>query len=408
MAKRILLVNKFYYNRGGDCIVMMNTEKLLRDNGYDVGVYAMHYSENDQSPWSRYFASEVNFGGDMSAKIKGLKRTLGMGDIKASFAKILKDFNPDVVHLHNIHSYLSPALAEIAHKQGKKVVWTMHDYKLLCPAYSCLRNEQTCELCFHDKSPVIKHRCMKGSLAGSAIAWLEAQKWNKKRLQQSTHTFICPSQFMAQKMTEGGFEPSQLEVLCNFVDPNKLALYKTLDTHTRQDYYCYVGRLSPEKGVETMLKAAAHSQHKFQVAGDGPLASKLQAQYAHCNNIKFLGRLNAQEVSHLLANARFSVIASECYENNPLGVIESLCAGTPVVGANKGGIPELINSHNGIIFTAGNSQMLARCIEQAWNKPWNYNSIKQEAFKAFSPETHLNKLECIYQSQAMLHPPASQ
>lgn len=237
---------------------------------------------------------------------------------------------------------------------------------------------------------------MKGSLAGSAIAWLEAKKWNKKRLQQSTHTFICPSQFMAQKMNEGGFNASQLEVLCNFVDPNKLALYQALEAQSRQDYYCYVGRLSPEKGIETLLKVAAQSNHMLQVAGDGPLAQKLQAQYAHHDNIIFLGRLNAQQVSQLLIHARFSVIASEWYENNPLGVIESLCAGTPVVGANMGGIPELINSHNGIIFTAGNSQMLARCIEQAWDNKWDNNAIKQEAIQAFSPQTHLQKLIKIY------------
>ena len=148
MAKRILIVNKFYYNRGGDCIVAMNTERLLQENGYDVGFFAMKYSENNPTRFSEYFAEEVNFSSGLTGKIQGLRRTLGLGNIRTSFTRILDDFKPDVVHLNNIHSYLSPVLAQMAHKRGIRVVWTLHDYKLLCPSYACLRNGKPCELCY--------------------------------------------------------------------------------------------------------------------------------------------------------------------------------------------------------------------------------------------------------------------
>ena len=108
MAQKILLVNKFYYPRGGDCVVMMNTESMLLSAGYDVAVFAMQYPGTADSPYKRYFANEVNFSGGISEKLNGLKRTLGLGDIRTSFKRILDDFKPDVVHLHNIHSYLSP------------------------------------------------------------------------------------------------------------------------------------------------------------------------------------------------------------------------------------------------------------------------------------------------------------
>ena len=396
MAQKILLVNKFYYPRGGDCIVMMNTERLLLDAGYDVAVYAMQYPGTMDSPYKKYFAPEVNFSGNASQKMEAAKRTLGWGEVKASFEALLNVFQPDVVHLHNIHSYLSPVLAEMAHRRGIRVVWTLHDYKLLCPAYSCTRAGHPCELCFTQKAPVLKHRCMKGSLAASAIAWLEAKKWNRKALEAFTDAFICPSEFMASKMLSGGFNPAKLKVLCNFVDPEKLHLLQSTEAGRREPFYCYVGRLSEEKGVRTLLKAAAQLPHELRIAGGGPLADELKATYAHYPQIKFLGHLDAQAVASLLSQAKFSVMPSECYENNPLGVIESLCAGTPVVGAEIGGIPELIDPDTGITYASANTDALATAIEMAMDRNWQHTEIKAQAIHRFSPQTHLKTLTQIY------------
>ena len=396
MAQKILLVNKFYYPRGGDCIVMMNTERLLLDAGYDVAVYAMQYPDTIDSPYKKYFAPEVNFSGNASQKMEAAKRTLGWGEIKASFETLLNDFQPDVVHLHNIHSYLSPVLGQIAHRRGIRVVWTLHDYKLLCPAYTCTRSGRPCELCFLQKSNVLHHRCMKGSLAASAIAWLEAKKWNRKVLESFTDAFICPSEFMASKMLSGGFNPEKLKVLCNFVDPEKLQRLQSAEVNHRESYYCYVGRLSEEKGVRTLLKVAAQSEHRLRIAGNGPLAEELKATYAHCPQIEFLGHLDAQAVASLLSHAKCSVIPSECYENNPLGVIESLCAGTPVVGAEIGGIPELIGPDTGITFASGNAQALATAIHIAMSRTWHHPEIKAESISRFSPESHLKILARLY------------
>ena len=376
--------------------MMMNTERLLLDAGYDVAVYAMQYPDTIDSPYKKYFAPEVNFSGNASQKMEAAKRTLGWGEIKASFETLLNDFQPDVVHLHNIHSYLSPVLGQIAHRRGIRVVWTLHDYKLLCPAYTCTRSGRPCELCFLQKSNVLHHRCMKDSLAASAIAWLEAKKWNRKVLESFTDAFICPSEFMASKMLSGGFNPEKLKVLCNFVDPEKLQRLQSAEVNHRESYYCYVGRLSEEKGVRTLLKVAAQSEHRLRIAGNGPLAEELKATYAHCPQIEFLGHLDAQAVASLLSHAKCSVIPSECYENNPLGVIESLCAGTPVVGAEIGGIPELIGPDTGITFASGNAQALATAIHIAMSRSWHHEQIKAEAISRFSPESHLKILARLY------------
>ncbi|MGN0213345.1 MAG: glycosyltransferase family 4 protein [Muribaculaceae bacterium] len=397
MSKRILLVNKFYYNRGGDCVATINLEYLLRANGYEVAVFAMNYPDNFDSPYSKYFAPEISFsGGGLTGKLKAFQRTLGIGDIRSSFARILRDFCPDVVHLGNIHSYLSPVITQMAHQAGCRVVWTMHDYKLLCPSYSCLRDGEPCELCFNDKSQVLKQRCMKGSLAASALAYIEALKWDRHTLENCTDAFICPSQFMAQKMAQGGFSPSKLHVVSNFIDPVKLQTFTTTEQTIRKKQLCYVGRLSQEKGVATMIEAASRLPYPLLIAGDGPLTPQLKEKYASCSNIRFLGRLNADEVSKLLCSSYASILPSEWHENNPLGVIESLCAGTPVIGARNGGIPELISSTSGVVFTPRDVTNLQSAIEHTLETDWNNNAIQAEAINRFSPERHLNQLSAIY------------
>lgn len=395
MSKRVLLVNKFYYNRGGDCVCTLNLEKLLKTQGYEVAVYAMKYPENFQSEWEQYFAEEVSFSGGLGNKVAAAKRLLGLGDIKKSFKRILDDFRPNVVHLQNIHSYLSPVIAKMAKENGARVVWTLHDYKLLCPSYACLRDGKPCELCFEDKFNVIKYRCMKGSLVASILAYLEAKRWNRDWIQRYVDAFVCPSTFIANKMLQGGFNKSKLHVICNFVDPVKLDVLSNSSEQQREDYYLYVGRLSNEKGVGTLLDVASKLPYKLKLAGAGPLKNELQTKYKDCENIEFLGHCNAEQVVNLLSKARFAVVPSECYENNPLSVIESLCAGTPVVGADIGGIPELIGAENGLIFESGNAESLKKNVKSAFEAVWNNSDIKYNAVNRFSPDLYFDMIKKI-------------
>lgn len=399
MKQRVLIVTKFYYRRGGDCIYALNLENLLSEQGHPTAVFAMDFTDNDSSPWQAFWPSQVDFGGGIGAKVAAAKRIFGWGDVAGAFKRLLDDFKPDVVHLNNIHSYLSPVVAQIAHRRGIKVVWTLHDYKLLCPAYACLNNGQGCEKCFTGKLPVLKNRCMKGSLAASALAWLEALKWNRRKLQKNTDVFICPSSFMASKMQQGGFDTDKLVVLPNFLAPNMIDSYSktTAEASADEEYYCYIGRLSAEKGVATLLEAAAKLPHRhLYVTGDGPLAQELMEKYGQMENITFTGRIDAQAVRKLLCGARLSVMPSECYENNPLGAIESLCCGTPVVGAAIGGIPELTTNGCGLTFESRSASDLARAIEQAWATDFNRKEIQAYALEKFAPLNYYNQLIKLY------------
>ena len=395
MAKRVLLVNKFYYPRGGDCIVVMNTESLLRENGVDAEVFAMEYSTNHPARFQDKFASRVDFGGSFSTQWRAMKRTLGLDDVRDRFEAVIDEFRPDVVHMHNIHSYVSPVVGELAHKHGIKVVWTLHDYKLLCPRYDCLLNAKPCERCFGgSKHHVLLHKCMKNSLPASVVAWLEAVKWNRRRLEENTDVFVCPSGFMAEKMKSGGFDPVKVKVLNNFLDPVKLKQYEALDNRAqREDYYCFVGRLSDEKGIQDLLAAASRLPYKLKVAGGGPLDPEMRIRYADNANIEFLGIIDAVEVAKLLAGARFSIAPSQCYDNNPLSVVESLCAGTPVAGSHIGGIPELIDDGCGMTFPPFDQEAIATAIEEAMSREWDYAEVARRALERFSPEAHMNVLK---------------
>ncbi len=403
MKHRVILVNKFHYRRGGDCISMMHTERMLAEHGHATAVFAMDYTENIPSEWSRYWPAEVSFDGGIKAKLKASLRLMGMGDVAGRFRKLLREFRPDVVHLHNIHSYISPVVGQIAASKGVKVVWTLHDYKLVCPAYTCMRNGKICEECFTDSRRVIGNRCMKNSAAASMIAYAESLRWNRKKLESFTDRFICPSSFMAEKMKAGGFSADKITVLHNFISPEMAALLERENAsagHSRQrePYMCYVGRLSAEKGVGLLLEAVSELPFEIRIAGTGPMAAELQSRFAHNPGIRFLGHLDAGHTAALLANARMSVIASECYENNPLSVIESLCAGTPVVGSNIGGIPELISPDCGLTFTPSCKEALKTAIRKAWATDYDNRAIALRALDRFSSRTHYNSLIQIYEN----------
>lgn len=398
---KILLVNKFFYPRGGDCIVAMSTRRLLAGAGHEVRVFTMTHPQNIELGESGYFASEVKFDGSVGSKFKAIRRVFGLGDIARDFEKALDDFKPDVVHLHNIHSYLSPVIGEIAHKRGIRVVWTLHDYKILCPAYSCRRpNGENCESCFSGKMHVVAHKCMKGSLAQSVMANIEAEVWNHTRLQRATDLFIAPSRFMHNKMLQAGFPRKKLITICNFIDPEKLRLIESTGDRDTEDYFCYAGRLSEEKGVETMVSAAAETGVRLRIAGTGPLERILKERYGSCRNIEFTGHLDAEGIVDLLKRAKGSVMPSECYENNPLGVIESLCCGTPVIGANIGGIPELIDSGNGVVFTSGNEEELAK-IFRTFDHRDNFDrkEISRRSIAKFCKEEHYKALMQAYRGE---------
>ena len=395
---KIIIVNKFLYSRGGDCICAMNLRQLLENNGHEVRYFAMEYPQNIECKETIYFPKEVSFSSPgIKNKMEAVNRILFGGGVKQRFQKLIDDFKPDVVHLHNIHSYLSPILAKIAYSNHIKVIWTLHDYKLICPSYSCLCNDEICEACFIDKSQVLRRKCMKNSFVASGLAWIEALQWNQQKLSKWTAKFICPSRFMADKMVQGGFAQEKLQVLCNFIDDEKAQLIESIQIDEKEKAYCYIGRLSKEKGIEQLLSVAIQLSYKLYIAGDGPLFDELKERYK-APNIIFLGHLNYEEIIKLLKSVLFSVVPSIWYENNPLSVIESLCSGTPVLGARIGGIPELLTDNYSQLYGFDNLNELKRKISFLFDDSLNYDrsNLSKSSLDRFSGLNYYNNILKVY------------
>ncbi len=245
---------------------------------------------------------------------------------------------------------------------------------------------------------MVRYRRVKGSRGANMHEYTEARYWNREKLGRLTSHFICPSEFIRGKMISGGFDESKLSTINNFLVDDQY----DLENQNNENYYCYVGRLSKEKGVETLLNAARDlPEHHLKIVGTGPLYDDLIKQYKY-PHIEFCGHKDKSEVYELLIKAMFSVMPSECYENNPLAVIESLCLGTPVIGAETGGIPELITRDlNGLLFESGNQSDLLDKIKhfsQNGTDKLSAEDIAKQAKERFSSQIYYDKLLKVYDS----------
>lgn len=383
---KILLANKFYYRRGGDCIYTMGLEKMLRERGHDVAMYAMNHPENEVSEWNRFWPANMT-------RQDALTRPFGARRVMKGFTQLMDNFRPDVVHLNNIHTQLSPVIAKIAHERGVRVVWTLHDTKLVCPCYTCMRDGVWCTACFVDKKSVIKHKCMPGGLLGAVIGYWEAQKWNKDVLQEYVDLFLPPSKFMMDVCVKGGYSPEKFRVLCNFIDVKKVVN----PSFEKGEHFVYVGRVSKVKGIRTLCQAAAETGRQLVVIGGGELLEELRTLYKKYKNIEFKGQMPWEDFRPILERARFMVVPSEWSENNPLTIIEAQSVGTPVLGARIGGIPELIQENvNGMTFKSGDVEDLKSKIQKMFEQKFDYEDIARNAVGKYSSETYYERLMEYY------------
>ena len=375
---------------------VINLERLLREHGHEVAVFSMQHPQNLSSVYDKFFPKEVDFIHINPYNLfTYISRPLGSKEVKKKFSHLVDEFRPDLIHLNNTHSQLSPVIAEIAYKKGIKIVWTLHDYKMLCPRYDCMRNGKACNLCYTGKLPVIRYSCLKNNCLASVLAYLEAVKWNREELEKYTATFICPSEFLQNEMICGGFNPQKLFKLSNFIDVAKITQPVC---RNKESYYCYVGRLSSEKGIETLLKAAVELPYTLRVIGSGDLKNELKLKY-QAQHIIFEGYKSWSEIEIIVGKAMFTVMPSECLENNPFATIESLALGTPALGARIGGIPELIDENiNGLLFESRNKDDLKCQIQRFFEKSisFDYEKIAQMARSKYSADNHIRSLMKIY------------
>lgn len=379
---------------------MFQERDFLINRGHSVIDFSMQHPDNLSSEYSKYFVSNIDYYENkltLSDKLKAAINLIHRKEATRNISEMLLREKPQIAHLHNIYHQITPAIIPVLKKAGVKVVLTLHDYKLLCPSYYLICDSRMCNVC---KGKHFYHaalrRCQSGSFSSSILLATEAY-WHKlKRSYDMVDLFLAPSEFIAHIMAKDRVDKEKIVVLHNGIDTAK---YKP--SYEDRDYILYFGRLSKEKGLDTLLSAYKRLKIKMplKVVGSGPYKDALQMKYPE---VEFTGHRSGSELKRLIAEASFSVMPSECYENCPMAVLESMAYGKPVIGSNVGGIPEQIEDGNsGLLFEQGNVHDLCRKMLQLIRDKALRRKMGEAGRKIieqkYSLDAHCNKLLGIYQ-----------
>jgi len=367
---KLLSINNYYYRRGGAESVFFDHNRLFESAGWDVVPFSMQHAENEPSPWSGDFANTTDGSMDGSplAKLSRAVTTIYSTDAARRIRRVVSATRPDIAHAHNIYHHLSPSILVELRRRGVPTVMTLHDLKLVCPAYKMHSQGAVCEKCRGGAlRNVITHRCIKDSLAMSALVWLESTIHRALNLYLGTvNRFVVPSRFFLDKFAEWGVDTRRFVHIPNFVDVEKFE-----SAGQWGDAFVYFGRLAPEKGIATLIKAAAQAGVRLRIVGTGPEEANLRQLAARLGvDAHFTGYLSGAPLRAEIASARAVVVPSEWYENAPLSVMEASALERPLIGANIGGIPELIREgETGFVFTSGSVESLARILGEVGRLP---------------------------------------
>jgi len=314
---------------------------------------------------------------------------------------LLSDYKVDIAHAHNIYHRVCPSVFDVLRKHDIPVVMTLHDYKLGCSIYNFYRDDQICTECLSaGKYRVIKNRCTKGSLTQSLFHYLEAEVHGLLDIYgKNVAFFICPSLFSLRKHAEIGVDEKKLVHIPNFIN---IAAYEP--DYEKHDYILFVGRLSGEKGIRTLLDAVRGLDAQVRIVGEGPMGDEYRA-YAkdkNINNVVFEGYKTGEELRNLFRNAAFLLLPSEWYENAPMTVLEAFAYGKPVVGSDIGGIPEMVvEGKTGLLFKPGDYKELREKINYLLSRPSMIAEMGKEARKKveeeYNSEVHYQRLMEVYE-----------
>jgi glycosyltransferase involved in cell wall biosynthesis len=410
----ILFANNYYYLRGGSERVLFDDMKGLRDRGITVIPFATAHPENIQDEFTPSFpnAGDYQTASNMTARARAAAAMIYSRTAAKAFEAVIRRSNPSMVHCHNIYGRLTTSILRVARRYRVPVVMTVHDYKLSCPAYLMLRGGKPCSQCTdgHYYRSVL-HRCHKNSLAASGVYAAESYFNRWARMYGTVDRFLCPSRFVMRQLQNSGIAPHRTVYHANAVDPATL----TPSSEAGQ-YALYVGRLSPEKGVATLLEALPEQGMSLQIAGTGPIESELRAivERRRLSNVTFHGHCGTERLRELYRGAAFLVVPSEWYENAPMAILEAFACGKPVVATRIGGIPELVrHGETGYLFEPGNRTELQHALSLLTERPGEIRSMGQAARtlveSEFSQQRRIDSLLRIYRdlSGAPLPQPAA-
>lgn len=365
---KILMINKFLYPNGGSETYIFQLGEELKRQGHEVSYFGMDHPDRVVGNRVNSFTSNMDFHTSKMKKLLYPFQIIYSLEARNKLRLVLEDFEPDVIHLNNFNFQLTPSIyyeiEKYQKKQGKKIpiLYTAHDYQWVCPNHMMKipSTGQVCHRCLQGNFlECTKHNCIHNSKAKSILGSVEAYVYRMFKTYEKTDWIICPSQFLKKQLDQYPGLSKKTIVMHNFMNE------KNSKTYAKKDYVLYFGRYAKEKGIETLLEVCRELPHiPFVFAGSGPLEELVNA----LPNVENKGFLNGEELHTLIGEAQFSVYPSEWYENCPFSVMESQMYGTPVVAADIGGIPELIDvGETGVLFEPASREQLKASIESLWN-----------------------------------------
>ena len=368
--------------------------------------FSMRDDRNLPSSESECFVDNIDYNqpGSLMGDVSRSARIIYSFEARKKLTGLINRERPRIAHLHNIHHQLSPSIIHALKKQGIPIVMTLHDYKMVCPAYTLIRDGMVCERCrgrrFYN---CFLGSCTKASRAKSLVNVIEMYLHHSiMRIYNQVDLFIAPSRFLEGKMKEMGFT-GNIKYLPYPIDASKYVPVYGSDDNT----LCYFGRLSQEKGLFTLLEAMKGIDATLKIIGDGPIRPDIEAMIERegLDNIKIIGYRSGPALKQEISNSMAVIVPSEWYDNYPNVIMESFALGKPVIGAGIGGIPEMVrDNETGLTFKSGDAddlrskiQVLLRdhdLVAELGTRARNFVEVN------LNPEKHYNGLMEIYQ-QAM-------
>src|SRR5579863_96699 len=370
----ILIVNWTWFPSGGDWTYIENLCKFYESLGHTVIPFSMTNDKNFPNPFSDYFISNIDYRAlnknkTLISGVKAVKNSIYSTEARSNLRLLLDKYHIDIVHLNNIHHYLTPAsiIPEIK-KRKIPIIWTLHDYVILCPNTTFISHEKVCEKCKGGKFyQCVLNKCKKDSVQASFVATLESYANSLANPYKYVDYFICPSVFIKKKFEAFGFDRKKLRQVYNLFDIHSLSgQYEAPPETGSKPYIVYVGNILKVKGIFTLVKAMTGLNLDLQVIGSGEHFNELEELVGsgQMDNVKLLGKMPKEEVFRYIQSALFVVVPSEWYENLPYSLVEALLLSKPVLGADIGGIPELvIDEVTGKLFEPANVSDLRLKIE---------------------------------------------
>ena len=360
---KILMVNKFYYIKGGSETYYFELKRLLESKGHTVIDFSMQDEKNFVSPYSNYFVENVDYNNKegIFSRIKAAADIIYSFESKRKFERLVNEVKPDCIHLHIFQHQISPSILDVIKKYHIPTIYTAHDLKMLCLNYKMMHHGKLCEQCRGGKYfYCVLNKCVKDSYLKSCVNVVEGYMHRWRHSYDAINVIITPSLFYKKIFEKFGINCNRVIHIPNFIDFNKHEIEFSED---RENYYLYYGRLSKEKGIMTLIKAVENLNVQLKIAGTGPLEEDVRQYVADkkISNIMFLGFKTGKDLSNIVGNAKAIILPSEWYENGPYSAIEALQLGRPIIGADIGGIPELIDN-NGYLFKSRNIDSLKDAI----------------------------------------------